>query len=297
MIKPSLGRGLSSLIPQKPVASLPSLRESSPVAGSRSVQGSAGDAIVFLPPHEIHANPYQPRRDFEPASLAELKNSIQKHGILQPLLVTRNADGYELVAGERRLRAAKELRLSKVPVMIRSASDLEKLELAMIENIQRQDLNPIEEAQAYQRLCEEFDLVQEEVALKVGKSRSYVANVLRLLKLPPEIQKSLSDGKITMSHAKVLLALPDAQSQLKMWKEILAQGLSVHATSHHVSDRAKPLRARRHPFLETQEEDLQQALGTRVRIQPSGKGGKIIIDYYSGEELISLAQKLLRGKR
>lgn len=294
----SLGRGLSSLIPpQSNGAGSASASINVPSAISSILSETSQLRVIEVSVASIVSNPYQPRKTFSDPSMEELKASVQAHGILQPLLVTREGEKFQLIAGERRLRAAKALHLKTVPVIIRKTSDLEKLELAIVENVQREDLNPIEEAESYLRLIEEFDLTQDEAAKKCGKSRSQISNALRLLKLPGEIQHSLASGKLSVGHAKILLSIEDPEQQRKMWKQILEQGMSVAETTHRTQQTGSGAKKKsRHPFLETQEEDLRRILGTKVRIQPSGKGGRILIEYYSAEELLSLIQKMIQRK-
>ncbi|MFA6533742.1 MAG: ParB/RepB/Spo0J family partition protein [Patescibacteria group bacterium] len=285
----SLGRGLDSLIPKKIV--LPS--SPSPDKPDETV---GGERILQLAPSQIAVNPHQPRQEFGHADLEELINSIKEHGILQPLIVTKVGNGYELIAGERRLRAAKVLELGAVPAIVREASENEKLELAIIENIQRKNLNPIEEAVAYRRLMEEFSLTQEETAKKVSKSRAAVANVLRLLDLPAEVQEAISQEKISEGHAKILAGINDPAEQLKFFKKIVEEKLNVQDTATVVratkpGKAAKPLAL---PDAETlaQEETLRGKLGTKVKIEKQGGRGKIIVEFYSEEELRGLIERI-----
>lgn len=273
-----LGRGLDSLIPRRKFT-LPQERE---------------EAILEIPVEKIHSNPYQPRNVFDEQGMGELVNSIKEHGIIQPLVVTKISDDlYELIAGERRLRAAKILNLEKVPAVIRSAETSKKLELSLIENIQRKDLNPMERARAYQRLIDEFDLTQEEVARKLGKARATIANTLRLLTLPEKIQRAIEEERITEGHAKVLLTLESPEAQEAMLRRILGTGMTVREASQLiVLKRKKP--TLKDPALRFKEEQLQEALGTKVIIKKRGKKGKIIIEFYSEEDLDSLIAKLLK---
>ncbi len=253
------------------------------------------EGITNAPLHKIVPNPEQPRARFDKEKLAELAQSIREHGILQPLVVTRSGDGYELIAGERRLQAAKLAGLTEVPVIVRSADERTKLELAIIENTQRHNLNPIEEAKAYLRLMEEYGLHQEEVAKKMGKSRSLVANTVRLLHLPVEIQRALIEGKISEGHAKALLSIENPEKQRALFEMILKSGLTVRETEvearsvsvrpHVRSEAAIP------PEFSERLEKLREKLGTRVRLSPAGQGGKIVIEYYSPEELQGLFQR------
>lgn len=271
-----LGRGLDSLIPRKKFT-LPQEKE---------------EAILEIPVEKIRSNPYQPRNVFDEQSLEDLVNSIKEHGIIQSLVVTKISDDfYELIIGERRLRAAKILNLEKVPVIIRSVESSKKLELSLIENIQRKDLNPMERARAYQRLIGEFELTQEEMAKRLGKARATVANTLRLLTLPEKIQKAIEEEKITEGHGKILLSLDSLEKQEAMLCRILGLGLTVREAGQLVVfKRKKP--ALKDPILRFKEEQLQEALGTKVTIKKRGKKGKIIIEFYSEEDLENLIKKI-----
>ncbi len=252
----------------------------------------------------IAPNPEQPRTDFEPEKLRELSDSIREHGIIQPLVVSRDEDGgYRLIAGERRLQAARLAGLETVPVVIREAADHELLELALIENIQRADLNPVEEAMAYRRLVEEYGLTQEEVARRVGKNRATVANALRLLQLESEIRRSLVAGEITEGHARALLGLPEGRGRVSAWRDVVKRKLSVRDTESFVrrqlagvpATSASPgaQTARRDSALSDIEARLRRALSTRVRVEPQKKGAKIVIECYSSEEFENVVSTLL----
>ncbi len=252
----------------------------------------------------IAPNPEQPRTHFEPEQLRELAESIREHGIIQPLIVTRDEQGgYRLIAGERRLQAARLAGLETVPVVIREAADHELLELALIENIQRADLNPVEEAMAYRRLVEEYGLTQEEVARRVGKSRATIANALRLLQLEAEIRRSLVAGEISEGHARALLGLPEGRGRVNAWREVVRRQLSVRDTESYVrrqlaaspATAAKPAAqtARRDATLADIEARLRRALSTRVRVEPQKKGAKIVIECYSAEEFENVVATLL----
>jgi ParB family chromosome partitioning protein len=245
---------------------------------------------------KIVPNPYQPRKVFEEGPLRELSDSIREHGVIQPLVVTETENGYELVVGERRFRASVLAGLSVVPAIVKpQLQDQSKLEVALIENIQRAELNPIEEAQAYDRLIKSFHLTQEQVAKKVGKSRPAVANTLRLLNLPAEIQRAVIEGKISEGHARAILGLPDIDRQLLLYKLILEQGLNVRQVEAKVReltlkrqmDSASP-----DPKLMALETQLRQNLGTQVKISRQGKGGKITIEFFSDEELEDLVKRM-----
>jgi len=252
--------------------------------------------IWHIPISEIRANSEQPRRNFDHNSLEDLVLSIKKHGILQPLIVTEKDDGgYELIAGERRLRASEIAGLVTVPAIVRAATGQEKLELALIENIQRENLNPIEEAFAYKRLIDEFNLTQQEVAEQVGKSRPSVANSVRLLDLPEVIQKSLMDGQLSAGKARALLSLKDQREQLALFRSFVGEKMSVREVERAVADKGQKSRkgsVRRDPNIIAQEELMEERLGTKVRVTQKGERGTIVIEYHSREELKRLIQEL-----
>lgn len=288
MVPRGLGRGLSALIPK--LVSPKVVPPTSPVAAP------APDQIHQVPPELIAPNPHQPRQDFDHEGMEELIASIQQHGIIQPLVVTRVGGGYQLIAGERRLRAAKIVQLATVPVLVRDVERQQQLELALIENIQRQNLNPVEEAVAYQRLVAEFNLTQEALAERLGKSRSGITNTLRLLNLSEEIQQAVVAGKISAGTARVIAGVP-AEQQGKLFKRALKQNWTVRA----VEAAARVVNVRRYrrriadPQVRTYEEQLELALGTKVRIKKAGSAGHIAVEFFSDEELASLVGKLTEG--
>lgn len=280
MAKTGLGKGLSALIGTRP----PPSREDVDLAGKQIHQVG----LTTIVP-----SPLQPRKNFAPEALQELVDSIRQHGIIQPLIV-RRADGrHELIAGERRWRAAQELGLAEVPVIIRTASDLEVLELSLIENLQRTDLNPIEEAQGYARLAEEFGMRQEDIALKVGRSRAAVANAIRLLDLHPQIQTWVAQDLVSVGHAKVLLGVKAAEDQLRLAETVLRRNASVRQTERLVArylggwKRRSPRTAI--PVTSAAIADLQdklrQHLGTNVVIYHGPKRARIEIEYYGDDDL------------
>lgn len=290
-----LGRGLSSLIPNKQPA------QKSADDFSKTVSGSTDDSIrgdkyvVEVDVNQISANPQQPRMQFDDDKIENLAESIKVHGIIQPLVVTKKGNFYEIVAGERRLQAAKKIGLKKVPVIVREADELQKLELAIVENVQRHDLNPIEEGMAYKKLEDEFQMTQEEIAMKMGKSRSLVANKVRLLNLPIEIQKGLVEGKITEGHAKAILSIENPEKQRALYELILKNNLTVR----QIEDKSREVSVRSHkrvvsvdPQVKQLENMLVEVLGTKVKISKAGDGGKIVIEYYSKEDLEALLDKL-----
>lgn len=250
---------------------------------------------------KISPNPFQPRKTFEPAALKELADSIKEHGVIQPLVVTKTPVGYELVVGERRFRASQLAGLEKVPAIIKEQMvDQTKLEVALIENIQRQELNPIEEAQAYERLMKTFSLTQDQVAKKVGKSRPAVANTVRLLNLPAEIQRAVIEGKIMEGHARALLGLNDAEKMILMYKVVIDQNLNVRQVESKVRDLTQKRSmdsAAPDPKLLALESELRGKLGTQVKIRRQGQGGSITIDFFSDEELAELVHKMAEEKQ
>jgi len=272
MVRKALGRGLGALI-------------------SGADTADEKDAIHYLSPSMIHSNPFQPRRDFPAESIDSLARSLKEHGMLQPLLVRKTDDGYELISGERRLRAAAKAGLPLVPAIIESADDKKMLLMALVENIQREDLNPIEEASAYRELMEKFNLSQVEVARQVGKDRSTVANALRLLKLPAEVQQLIASGKITAGHARSLLSLGSAEEQLALARAIVRDNLSVR----DVEKQSRKKRGKRSaggigrkpvsPELADLEEKLRRRLATKVTIKPARGKGVIEIEYYGDDDL------------
>jgi ParB family chromosome partitioning protein len=285
--KLALGRGLDALIPK----------------ADPPEESSAGDAsdhtLMECDVDLIQPNRYQPRSQFSPDELSQLSDSIRAQGVLQPILVRKLDFGYELVAGERRLRAAKMAGLDKVPVMVKDVSNAEMLEMAIVENIQRENLNPMEEAEAYHRLITEFGLTQEQASVRVGKSRSAVANVLRLRQLPETIKQSINDGQLSMGHARALLGADTPAQQNAAWRLIVKKSLSVRQAEALV----KRLRdsSGRKPQAENTSEDrhlsrvadsLSRRFGTKVAIKRRGKRGKLEIEFYSNDDLDRLLQLL-----
>lgn len=291
MSSKGLGKGLGALIP----SSKPSVKQEAPSSVAPAMEKS-GQMEVAL--EKIIPNPDQPRKHFDHLALEELTNSIKEHGVLQPLVVTP-ADSlgkYMLIAGERRLRASELAGLKKVPVIIREADEHDRLALAIVENVQRADLNPIEEAESYQRLMDEFNITQDEVAKQVGKSRSGIANTIRLLELPAEVQKAVADGKIKVGHAKILAGLETVAEQEAYAEQILNKNLSVRQLEEETKSAKKKRQPSRgqsfDPVREAQEEMLRERLGTKVSIKKSGEKGQIQIQFYSMEELQRLLNEL-----
>lgn len=290
MAKPALGRGLGALIvPTK-------------TSGVSTIPDAVdGEIVRSVPLAKVKPSPLQPRGTFPAENLADLVESVRENGIIQPLIVRKVSDFYELIAGERRWRAAGQAGLKEVPVIVREATDLEVLEWALVENLQREDLNPIEEARAYKRLTEEFKLKQEDIAKKVGKGRASVANTMRLLDLTEEIQIHLVQGRLSVGHAKALLGLPTAQEQDAIAALILRKSFSVRATEEVVNNhltkdggQRKGGRKRSAPEVSAAvrhlENRLQQHLATRAEIRPGEQKGHILIEFYGNDDL----QRLLR---
>ena len=280
MNKRGLGRGLGALLSSSPIAE---------------------DVLVDVPVDQIEVNPNQPRKDFDFKSLGELAASIKTSGVIQPVIVRRQAGGYQLIAGERRWRAARQAGLERIPAILREATDAQSLELALVENLLREDLNPIEEAEAFQKLLAQFGWTQEELAQRIGRDRSSIANSLRLLRLPEEIQADLRSARLTMGHARALLALASVADQLKLRDEILKHDWSMRATEDSIraveelARKRGPARQRgrrRSVELAALEDELQRALMTRVRIVGNDTRGKIEIVYATGEELERLSELL-----
>jgi ParB family chromosome partitioning protein len=264
-----LGKGLDALIPGKDTP------ESTQQIGKLKVS-------LIVP------NKLQPRKYFDEVKLSELKDSIKEKGIIQPVIVRSTEDGYELIAGERRLRAAKELGYDEIPAIVKDVNDADSLELSLIENIQREELNPVEEAQAYRDLMEKFDFSQEEISKAVGKDNSTVSNMLRLLTLPRLIQAYLSEALISMGHAKAILALPTDRSKIRFAKKVMKKNLSVRQAEELIRKKLdRPIRTPRDKDeqLARIEEDLQHYLGTRVKVIHGKKRGRLEIFYYSNEDL------------
>ncbi len=284
MMKRALGRGLGALLPS--------------TADAVPSPGDGAPRVLDVPTDRVSPNPYQPRKDFNPEALAELAASIRSSGILQPIVVRSRGDRYEILVGERRWRAAQQAGLERIPAVVREASDAEALELALVENLLREDLNPLEAADAYHRLMGEFGWTQDELARRIGKDRSSIANALRLRRLPDAIQEDLRAGRLTMGHARALLGLATAAAQLRLREQILGQDWSVRATEAGVrqSRQARPRARRRPPEIEALEEELRLALGTRVRIVGTPSRGRIELPFASAAELERIHGALTAGR-
>lgn len=284
MSKKGLGRGLESLIPMEAIQD--------------------GERVEMLAIADIEPNRYQPRRDFDPEKLQELADSIRVHGVVQPIIVRPAEPGYELIAGERRWRAAQMAGLSEMPAVVRSLSDGEAMEIALIENIQRQDLNPIEEARAFQRLIAEFGLTQEEVSKRVARSRPQVTNTLRLLQLSPEIQDYVSRGTLTMGHARAMLSL-NLEQQTVLAARVIKEGLSVRQVEETVKRQQEAMEntpaVRRNTgspgSFRRWENELKQRLSTQVRITHSGKKGRIEVEFTTQDDLERILEILIESEQ
>jgi ParB family chromosome partitioning protein len=277
MNKRGLGRGLDALLSATPTP-------------------DRGEALIEIPIDQIQPNPLQPRKSFAPEALTELATSIKASGVIQPVVVRRAGAGYQLIAGERRWRAARQAGLARVPAVVREATDVESLEIALVENLLREDLNPIEQAEAYQKLLADFGWTQDELGARVGKDRSSIANALRLFKLPSIVQDDLRSGRLTMGHALALLGLATPAEQLRLREDILAHSWSVRATEATVQARRPPPTTgrRRSVELVALEETIAHSLMTRVRITGHDKRGRIEIEYATGDELERLSAILTR---
>lgn len=282
MIKRGLGKGLEALIPK--------------------AEHKEKGFVIEMDIESLTPNLFQPRKNFDKEKMEELKGSIKKHGIIQPIVVRKMANGYEIVAGERRLKAAKEIGLKKIPAIIKSINNEKSLEIALVENIQREDLNPVEQANAFKRLTDEFNLTQQELAEVTGKSRALVTNTIRLLKLNPEIQKNISEGKISFGHAKLLLSIEDEEVQRAVCDRIMANDLSVRDTERLIKNigkvqkrkfEVKNITIERFPEVEGKLRDI---LGTKISILYDGKKGKIDIEFYSKEDLRRIIDLLLKER-
>jgi len=282
MVKRGLGKGLEALIPKT----------------EHKVEGF----VIEIDTESLTPSLFQPRKNFDREKMEELKGSIKKHGIIQPVVVRKMANGYEIVAGERRLKAAKEIGLKRVPAIIKSINNEKSLEIALVENIQREDLNPVEQANAFKRLIDEFKLTQQELAEATGKSRALVTNTIRLLKLSPEIQKNISEGKISFGHAKLLLSIEDEEVQKAVCDRIIVNDLSVRDTERLIKNiekvqkkqfKVKNIIIERFPEVEGKLRDI---LGTKISILYDGKKGKISIEFYSKEDLRRIAGLLLKER-
>ncbi|MFH1479540.1 MAG: ParB/RepB/Spo0J family partition protein [Candidatus Omnitrophota bacterium] len=288
MEKRVLGRGLGALIPER-----------SSIDKERILESKINQGIANVPIDKIKANKYQPRGEFDKKALEDLANSIREKGVIQPVLIRAKQDEYELIAGERRFRAAQILNLKEIPAIIKDVSDLDSFEISIIENVQREDLNPIDQAKAYKRLVDEFSMTQEKIADTIGKDRATVANILRLLKLPQKIQEYVSRGTISMGHARAILGLSDPKEQMRLCTKLVKNDLSVRDAERYAKKLGVSTVKKQSsvdPNLVSLEEHLREVLGTKVKILRSKKGGKIEIEFYSDSELEKIIS-LLKSNR
>jgi ParB family chromosome partitioning protein len=278
--RPALGRGLSALIPDTPA----------PAAPAQAERTLDVDSDLLRP------NKFQPRTQMDDERIDDLARSIRANGIIQPILVRKVEQGYEIIAGERRWRAAQRAGLHRVPVVVRDIPEDRLLAVALIENVQREDLNPIEEAHAYRRLADEFHLTQEQIADAVGKDRSSIANIVRLLRLPQEVRGNVASNALSMGHARAILALADEAAQLRLARDVIARSLSVRETEALVKKAAAPEEKKPEKKIDVHtraaEDKLRMSLGTRVRINRKGKGGRIEIEFVNEDELHRLYERL-----
>lgn len=292
----ALGKGLNALIGAQTTSPKKQIIQQTIQKEFASENADVSDRILHVPITQIHANPNQPRKHFGIDELQDLVNSIEKHGILQPIVVAEEVDGtYQIIAGERRFRAAQMIGMARVPCIVKPVDKREQLEISLVENLQRKNLNPIEEAYAFQRLVDEFNLTQQDVADSVGKSRPYVANMIRLLELPQDIQKGLVEEKLNYTKARALLGLPTIRQQLKAYYDIIGdKTISARATEQMVRKHSQN-RGRRDPLLDAIEERLRDRLGTKVYVTNNKGRGTIKIDFFSDEEMHQVIS-IIEGK-
>ncbi|RJO65425.1 MAG: ParB/RepB/Spo0J family partition protein [Candidatus Omnitrophota bacterium] len=282
MERKALGKGISALIPEK--------------------ETHSSEQLLQVPIEKVRPNPLQPREHFDADEMESLVHSIKEKGIIQPVLVRPKGDYYELIAGERRLRAAAQLHFKEIPVIIKNLEDQGSLELSLIENVQRQNLNPVEEAHAYQYLIDKFQVTQERISEALGKSRSTIANLLRILKLPQEIQEEIKKGRITFAHGRAILEVQDPNEQRALSQAVIARGLSVRELENLIRTKrpkkasGKKIITGKDPFVSLTEAQLQQALATRVKIVRQKKRGQIQIEFYSDEDLQRIVALLKGGQ-
>ena len=297
--KGGLGRGLEALFAD----SVPVTREVKPLeTASKPAKKSAekadpAETVQYISIHDVKPNANQPRKIFDEEKIAELAASIKENGIIQPLIVRKKGKRYEIVAGERRWRASVKAELKEVPCIVRELDDEQNMLLAIVENMQREDLNPMEEAEGLNQMIAAYGLTQEQVSKSIGKSRPYIANSLRLLKLPEEIRDLISDGSLSAGHGRTLVSVPDEARQIEIARKILKEGLSVRETEKLAAEKEEPGKKRRgrkpkDPDVARVEADLKEALGTRVNIKRTGKKGKIEIEFFSRDELERLIEML-----
>ena len=295
--KGGLGRGLDALFADAVPVSDPVKEEKQVKSNREKAEDVTGDSVQYINIHDIMPNANQPRKTFSEDKIEELAKSIKEHGIIQPIVVRRKDNSYEIVAGERRWRAARKADLVQVPCLIRDLSDEQNMLIAIIENMQREDLNPVEEAEGLNQMIETFGMTQEQISKSVGKSRPYIANALRLLKLPDYIKEEMSEGRISAAHGRTLIPVEDENLRRALCQRIIKEGLSVRETERLVSEQGKTKKKRpaakvKNPDVARVEEELKETLGTRVTINQNGKKGRIEIEFFSREELDRLRDLL-----
>lgn len=294
--KGGLGRGLDALFADAVPVSDP-LKEEKKQDTQVRTEEQSGDAVQYINIHDIMPNANQPRKTFSEEKIEELSKSIKEHGIIQPIVVRKKGKSYEIVAGERRWRAARKAELAKVPCLIRELSDEQNMLIAIIENMQREDLNPVEEAEGLNQMIVTFGMTQEQISKSVGKSRPYIANSLRLLKLPEYIKEEMAEGRLSAAHGRTLVTVEDEDVRKALCERIIKEGLSVRETEKLVSEngkgkKRKPAARTKNPDVAIVEAELKEALGTRVTINQNGKKGKIEIEFFSRDELDRLIELL-----
>lgn len=292
-----LGKGLDALFGDMEVSVEPSSKEEESSAVHDIEAAETHEGIKYIDINNIKPNANQPRKTFDEGKLEELADSIREHGLIQPLVVRKSTNGYEIVAGERRWRAARKIGIKEIPAIVRELSDEENMLLAIIENMQREDLDPIEEAEGISQMIETYGLSQEQVSKSLGKSRPYITNQLRLLKLPEEIRKMVSNGRLSSGHVRALITIDDEEKQIKLAVQAVEQGLSVRqvealAKANKNVKKSKTAKKKKSADVKRVEEDLKVALGTKVNLNQNGKKGKIEIEFYSKDELERLIELL-----
>lgn len=292
-----LGKGLDALFGDMEVSVEPSSKEEESSAVHDIEAAETHEGIKYIDINNIKPNANQPRKTFDEGKLEELADSIREHGLIQPLVVRKSTNGYEIVAGERRWRAARIIGIKEIPAIVRELSDEENMLLAIIENMQREDLDPIEEAEGISQMIETYGLSQEQVSKSLGKSRPYITNQLRLLKLPEEIRKMVSDGRLSSGHVRALITIDDEEKQIKLAVQAVEQGMSVRqvealAKANKNVKKSKSAKKKKSADVKRVEEDLKVALGTKVNLNQNGKKGKIEIEFYSKDELERLIELL-----
>lgn len=294
--KGGLGRGLDALFADAVPVSDP-VKEEIKQGDEKKTEDKSGDSVQYINIHDIMPNANQPRKTFSEEKIDELAKSIKEHGIIQPIVVRKKDKSYEIVAGERRWRAARKAELTQVPCLIRELSDEQNMLIAIIENMQREDLNPVEEAEGLNQMIATFGMTQEQISRSVGKSRPYIANSLRLLKLPDYIKEDMAEGRISAAHGRTLIPVEDETVRKALCERIIKEGLSVRETERLVSEQGKAKKRRpaakvKNPDVARVEEELKETLGTRVTINQNGKKGRIEIEFFSGDELDRLIELL-----